>query len=207
MFVLCKYHFEFSNIDDADGEAPDHAIVMADVYSPARYTKNIEFPAPFSTAISNIGVFNTELTVNIETIVPTYPEGTENEGCSSQDIPIERYRDILPHMKNAGIPLKSIDIHDTTGTTWWTFKVEHVNNRYQFAGIFPPVMYTLSCQIAQMFIVTDGHGTFSPIVTLRADDLPYQTRLVDIGDGGPFRAFAALCGGSSEEWNEYANIY
>ncbi|WMV47758.1 hypothetical protein MTR67_041143 [Solanum verrucosum] len=110
-------------------------------------------------------------------------------------------------MKNAGIPFESIDIHDTMGNAWWTFKVSHVNNRYAFAGIFPPVMYsTLSCQIAQMFIVTDGHGTFSPIVTLRAEDVSYQTRLIDITDGAPFRAFAALCGGPKEEWNEYAYI-
>ncbi|KAH0637154.1 hypothetical protein KY289_037069 [Solanum tuberosum] len=85
-------------------------------------------------------------------------------------------------MKNAGIPFESINIHDTTGNAWWTFK------------------------IAQMFIITDGHGTFSPIVTLRAEDVSYQTRLDDITDGAPFRAFAALCGGPSEEWNEYAYI-
>lgn len=186
----------------ADAEAADHATVTADVcmsalyaklrnihrtfgtYSnrytnSARYTKNIELPVPFAEAISNIGVFNIEMTVNIKTIVPTYPEGTENEGCSCEEFPIARYCGILPHMKNAGIPLKSIDIHDTTGTAWWTFKVKHDGNRYAFAGIFPPVLYSnLSCHIAQMFIVTDCHGTFSPIVTHQAEDSPYQTRLV-----------------------------
>ncbi|XP_069145725.1 uncharacterized protein [Solanum lycopersicum] len=52
-------------------------------------------------------------------------------------------------------------------------------------------------------------GSSSPeisFVTLRAEDVPYQTRLIDITDDDSFGAFAALCGGPSEEWNEYAYI-
>nr|XP_016456128.1 PREDICTED: uncharacterized protein LOC107780122 [Nicotiana tabacum] len=180
----------------ADAEAADHATVTADVcmsalyaklrnihrtfgtYSnrytnSARYTKNIELPVPFAEAISNIGVFNIEMTVNIKTIVPTYPEGTENEGCSCEEFPIARYCGILPHMKNAGIPLKSIDIHDTTGTAWWTFKVKHD----------------------------------APLSLTRLKIRHIRRGWFDIGDDAPFRAFAALCGGPSEEWNEFANIH
>ncbi|KAM3249006.1 hypothetical protein T459_08017 [Capsicum annuum] len=72
-----------------EAEPADHAIVMADMcmaafyakqrnihrafrtYSnrytnPARCTEDTELPVPFAKAISNIGVFNTELTVNIQ---------------------------------------------------------------------------------------------------------------------------------------------
>ncbi|GER36771.1 pheophorbide a oxygenase family protein [Striga asiatica] len=171
--------------------------------TPPSYTEDLELPLPFADAISQLGVFTPSgLTKNIF-CVPVYPEGTENEGRSSEIWHNYDYENVMPCLRTLGIKLKSVDTKSEVGSAWWTFRHEHVYGHFDLRCIFSPVNYSdHACLLASMFIPHENpDNDASSLIVFHNDDVPnYPCRLREIPPGFQLRAFSALCHGPREEW-------
>jgi hypothetical protein len=169
--------------------------------TPATFPKEVELPLPFALAIENIGVFDTEDVTPPVRIVPTYPENTTNEGRAAQTWNTSNYLSIVAIMKEQNIPFKKINIHNKTGTPWWTFVPLYNHCEYDLRCIFPPIMYTaLSATIAQMFL---HHTKDVPdmIYSAKADDQHHPRRMRVIHPREVPKAFFALCNFPDYTWS------
>lgn len=169
------------------------------------YNKAIELPLPFADAVQNIGVFSPVGTLTNIVVVPNYPEGTQNEGRSTQNWSSYQYEAYIPQLKSLGIPLKSVDTHLKTGSLWWTYSVSYVNDTFDLRCIYPPINYTdHSVMLAGLFLVTNAADhTVLSIVQRHADEILYAYRARELPDDYNMKAFSALIHSPPHEWSQY----
>nr|WKB12160.1 coat protein 2 [Allium deltapartitivirus] len=165
------------------------------------YNKDFELPLPFALAIQELGVIQTHSMETNYLLVPTYPEGTQNEGRSSADFPGAQYMSYVPKLKSNGILCKSVDTRIKHGSAWWTFKVENAYGTSDLVGILPPSHYSdLSAQLRALFLHCDEDDKCQDIIKLDANTATYTTKLRDFLPGFNVRTFLALIHAPKNEW-------
>ena len=172
------------------------------------YTKDVEIPLPFASAIEGIGLFKTVAMNTRYTVIPVYPESTANEGRSMADCSFLNYKSYLAYFAEIGIPTKTIDTRVTPGNAWWTYRTSYDGDVYDLKIFFPPLHFNDHlANLAIMFLGNSGeqHAN-APLITPKADDQDYGWHVKDIREGEQARAFTALCQWAPRYWNEKNNI-
>jgi hypothetical protein len=174
--------------------------------TPPSFNKEVELPLPFADAIQNFGVFSPIGTTSSIICVPTYQEGTMNEGRLNQVWESYRYEFYLERIKEAGIPTKTVDIHSKPGNSWWLFKYVWFHDHYDLRCMYPPINYSDHVATVAMMFAEDSTVPNQPapqLLNTHETDVQYPYRMMDNSPNSQHRAFAALCHAPREEWNEY----
>lgn len=172
------------------------------------YTKEIELPLPLALAIEQFGSFETHSLVKNVLIAPTFPEGVTNEGRSKTEFIATQYLAYIPTFKELGIPCKTVDTRQKTGTPWWTYRIQVVNDTADLVCMIPASHYTdLSADLRLLFLSTQGEEKKFEQLIIFPDaykKLDYGTRDREERSGSNIRTFLALCHGPEEEWTHGA---
>lgn len=173
--------------------------------APATYSPDIELPLPFADAIQNFCVFNPRGMLKNYLCIPIHPEGTQNEGRSSQTWNSHKYEASKQILKDLGIPMKSIDhTKIKPGTAWWTYRPSVVCGTFDLRCIFPPSNYSdHSALVASMFLVKKENEEADSLIEFLNDDSNYPKRMRQVAADFQLRAFAAFCHAPSVEWAWY----
>lgn len=176
--------------------------------APPSYNKTIELPTPFADAIENIGVFTP---VSIEphyVCVPTFAEGTQNEGRATQHWDSCEYEAYVPYLKSLGIGVKSVDVNKREGSPWWTLKFDWFHNHFNLRCIYPPINYSdhAAATAAMFALVPAGDAEPSQCCQAVNGDINYAIRLREMGTGSQLAVFTAMDQAPIEEWNQYMFI-
>jgi len=168
------------------------------------YTKDVELPLPLALAIEQIGSFETHSLETNTLVVPTYPEGTKNEGRRSDEYQVTEYLAYIPTFKELGIPCKAVDTRLKTGTAWWTYKVRNLIETTDLICLLPPSHYSdLSAQLRACFLaeVYEDPLHCKDIIAIDEEAPTFGTKFRELPIGYNIRVFLALCHGPEEEWS------